>query len=121
MPEEISKETQQIFMQFQVYQQQLQSIIAQKENLKMQQMEIDKAVEEMEKAASQDVYKLSGPILIKAKKVDVKKDMEEKKELMGTRIKTLERSEKAVKEKLEGFREKLTNSMGGSDGVIGGG
>jgi prefoldin beta subunit len=101
-------EVQQLLMQAQLYQQQMQSIMTQKETLKVQQLEIKKALEEMEKSAEAHVYKASGPILIKSPKEDVKKDLADKDEFIKTRLQTLERSEKKVKEKIDELREKLS-------------
>jgi prefoldin beta subunit len=101
------EQAQQILGQAQAYQQQIQSILAQKETLKIQQMEIKKALEEMDKAKDEQVYKASGPILIKSSKEDVKKELSEKDEFITTRLQTLERSEKKVKEKIEELRVKL--------------
>ena len=102
------EQAQQVLGQAQVYQQQMQSILSQKETLKLQQMEIKKALEEIGKAKEEHLYKASGPILIKSSKEDVKKELSEKDEFITTRLQTLERSEKKVKEKIEELREKLS-------------
>jgi prefoldin beta subunit len=102
------EQAQQILVQAQAFQQQMQSILSQKETLRIQQIEIKKALEEMEKSAEASVYKASGPILIKSPKEDVKKELSEKDEFISTRLQTLERSEKKVKEKIEELREKLS-------------
>ena len=102
------EEAQQILGQAQMYQQQFQNILTQKETLKMQQLEIKKAAEEIEKSAEQHAYKISGPILIKCSKEEIKKELAEKSELIETRLQTLERSEKRVKEKIDEIRGKLS-------------
>ena len=102
------EQAQQLLGQAQVYQQQMQSIMAQKETLKVQQLEIKKALEEIGKSPEGHVYKASGPILIKSSMEDVKKELSEKDEFITTRLQTLERSEKKVKEKIEELREKLS-------------
>ena len=73
----------------------------------MQLVEIKKALEEIEKTKD-DVFKVSGPILIKTSKDDVRKDLEDKTEFMELRVKTLEKSEQKLKEQFEDFREKLS-------------
>jgi prefoldin beta subunit len=105
------EQAQQLLGQAQVYQQQMQSIMAQKETLKIQQLEIKKALEEMGKSAEGHVYKASGPILIKSSVEDVKKELSEKDEFVTTRLQTLERSEKKVKEKIDELREKLSKEQ----------
>ena len=102
------EQAQQLLGQAQVYQQQMQSIVAQKETLKMQQLELKKALEEMVKSQEAHVYKASGPILIKSSREDVKKELSDRDEFITTRLQTLERSEKKVREKIEELREKLS-------------
>jgi prefoldin beta subunit len=102
------EQAQQILVQAQAFQQQMQSILSQKETLRIQQIEIKKALEELDKSAEASVYKASGPILIKSAKEDVKKELSGKEEFIVTRLQTLERSEKKVKEKIEELREKLS-------------
>jgi len=101
-------EAQQILMQAQAFQQQMQSILSQKESLKIQQLEISKALEEIGKTSEQHVYKAVGNIIIKSPTEDVKKELDGRNEFIATRLQTLERSEKKVKEKIEELREKLS-------------
>ncbi len=102
------EQAQQILVQAQAFQQQIQSIVAQKETLKLQQIEIKKAIEEIGKSQDSNVYKASGPILIKSSKEDANKWLTEKDEFITTRLQTLERSEKKVKERIDELREKLS-------------
>jgi len=87
--------------------------LVQKESLKLQQMEIKKAVEEVEGSKSTDIYKLTGPLMIKTSKAEAQKELKEKLELIETRINTLEKKEKHIKEKIEELRERLTKGTGG--------
>ena len=104
------EETKQLLGHAQMYQQQIQTVLAQKEALKLQLAEIEKALEELEKTGERDVYKLAGPVLIKTKLAEVKKDLHEKKKLINLRLKTLEDSERKIKEKLDELRKKLAKS-----------
>jgi len=106
----VSEQAQQLLGQAQIYQQQMQGILTQKEMLSAQLMEIEKALDELGKTKETQVYRISGPILIKSSKNEVKKELEEKKEMMGLRIKSLEKSEKKVKEKIGVLRDKLSKS-----------
>jgi prefoldin beta subunit len=101
-------EEKQLLEQAQVYQQQMQGILTQKEAFNMQLVEINNALEELGKAKDNEVYRISGPILIKSSKADAEKDLGEKKELLETRIKSLEKSENTIKDRLDELREKLT-------------
>jgi prefoldin beta subunit len=95
-----TKEELKLLQEAQVYQQQLQIITNQKEALGLQMKEIEKAKEEMGKVKDEDVYKIAGPILIKSKKADVEKDLLEKEEFIKTRVKTIEKSEQKIREKM---------------------
>ncbi|GEM_PF-759313 len=104
------KETQQLLEQAQTYQQQMQGIIAQKEAMKMQLLEMNKALEELGKSKETEVYRLSGPVLIKEKKTAVEKDLKENVEALEARQKAMEKSEARIKEKIEELRKKLTDA-----------
>jgi prefoldin beta subunit len=103
---------QQLLNQAQLYQQQVQNILAQKETLNIQLIEIGKALEELGKTREADVYKIAGPILIKSKKADVKKDLKEKEDTIRNRLKTLESGEKRIREKIEELRGKISAPKG---------
>jgi len=79
----------------------------------MQSIEIKKAVEELDKTKETTVYKITGPILVKAIKKDIKKDLDEKEEAISLRIKKIEKTEMQLKDKLNSIREKLTQKIGG--------
>ncbi|UCD03167.1 MAG: prefoldin subunit beta, partial [Candidatus Aenigmatarchaeota archaeon] len=94
----------------QAYQQQLQLVSGQKEALNMQTAEISKALEELSGQGKGEVYKISGPVLIKVSSAEAVKDLKSKKELAALRLKTIEKSEAGLKEKLEDLREKLSKA-----------
>ncbi len=106
----VSEQVQQLIMQAQAYQQQLQVVATQKEALNLQMIETGKALEELSKPSREDVYKIVGPILIKVNRAEAKKDIESKRDLVTLRIKTLEKSESKLREKLEELREKLSKT-----------
>jgi prefoldin beta subunit len=104
----VSEQIQQAIMQAQAFQQQLQVVATQKEALSLQLIETGKALEELTKPSKEDVYKIVGPVLIKVNRAEAKKDIESKRDLITLRMKTLEKSEARLKEKLEELRAKLT-------------
>jgi prefoldin beta subunit len=106
----VSKELQQLIMQAQAYQQQLQVVATQREALNLQLIEIGKALEELAKPSKEDVYKVIGPVLVKVKREEAKHDLESKKDLIMLRMKTVERSEAQLKEKMEEMKEKITKT-----------
>ena len=108
----VSKEAQNTLMQAQAYQQQVQGILMQKENITLQLAEIKKALDELAKTKETEIFKMSGPILIKASKAAVKKELSEKQDLLNMRAKTLDKTEKKAQDKLGELKGKLSKQMG---------
>jgi len=104
-------------------QQNLQAIMMQKQQLEVEMVETDRALEELKKAGADDaVYKNAGSVLIKAKKEEVVKELEEKKELSNTRVMVLGKQEARVKENLKEVENKINEMIRGmqSGGSTGG-
>src|ERR671919_852122 len=93
-------------------QQNLQAIMMQKQQVELEIVEIERALEELKKmdGDSNSVYKGAGPLLIKTKKEDVLKELEEKKELSNTRVTVLGKQEARVKDNLKEVENKI-NTM----------
>ena len=95
-------------------QQNLQSIMAQKQQLEIEHIETEKALDEIKKAGdNDDVYKHAGSILIKSTKKDLIEDLEERKELAKTRTTVLSKQEEQVKQSLKEQESKITEMMKG--------
>ena len=94
-----------------IQQQQLQGIMTQREATGMQILEIKKALEELGKTKEKEVYKVAGPILIKATKTEVKKDLKDKEDTLNVRLKSLEKEEKKIKIKIDEIKEQLTAAI----------
>jgi prefoldin beta subunit len=103
----VTEEDKKFLGQFQSYQQQLQSIMIQKENLKLQILEIEKALEELEASKEKEAYKITGSIMIKKSSIELKNELKEKKDSFDLRIKTLEKVEERITTKLKEMEPKL--------------
>jgi len=98
-------------------QQNLQSILAQKQQLEMEQLETNKALEELKKADDNDqVFKHAGSILIKSTKMELVSELDEKNELAKTRATILTKQESRVKENLKELETKINEMLRGSVG-----
>ena len=87
-------------------QQNLQMIMAQKQQLELEQLETEKALVELNKANDDDaVFKHAGTILIKSNKKDLIEELEEKKELAKTKASLLAKREERLK---TGLKEQET-------------
>ena len=99
-------------MKLQQSQQDLQSIMTQKQHLEMEKAESEKALEELKKAADGDaVFKHAGTVLIKSTKQELIGELEEKQEMAKTRVTVLEKQETRVKESLKEQESKITEMM----------
>lgn len=106
----IDKETQEQLQELQIVEQNLQNFLLQKQAFQLELNETESAAEETKKSED-DIYKILGSIMIKAKKADVLKDMEEKKEILKLRLKSIDNQERILSEKLEKLRQKLEEKI----------
>jgi prefoldin beta subunit len=103
-------------------QQNLQAILMQKQQIEIELVEADKALEELKKAGDEPtVYKTAGPVLIKANRDDVVKELEEKKELANTRVMVLTKQETRLKENLKEAQSKIDEMVRGATAGAGAG
>jgi prefoldin beta subunit len=108
----ISPQLQNQIAQFQQLQQQLQAVSAQKMQMDAQKKEMERTLEELGKATG-DVYKNVGSLMIKVQdKESVKTEIEDSIETLGVRITSLERQEKALREKYDLLQQTLNKAMG---------
>ena len=92
-------------------QQQLRNILIQKEALKLQIAEIDTALNELSKYEEEYVYKLVGNVMIKKKKEEIEKELNEIKEDSQIRVNSLESIEKDLVEKIKRIEEGLKSGV----------
>ena len=93
-------------------QQNLQAIMMQKQQLEAESVEIEKATEELKKSGEDGaIYKSVGPLLIKTKKDDTLKELDEKKDLSNTRLVVLGKQETRVKENLKEVENKINEMI----------
>lgn len=112
----ITPEAQQILINLQTFQQQMQTVLIQKESLNLQNVEIEKALGELKKATTEDVYKAVGPILIKSTKKDLEEELGEKKETLDLRLKSLQKQEERLKDRLKESQEKFEEFLKATQG-----
>ena len=96
-------------------QQNLQSILMQKQQLESEKLEIEKALEELKKASDDElVFNHAGTIMIKSNKKDLIEELEEQMELAKTKasllVKQEERLKTTLKEQETKIQEMIKNS-----------
>ncbi len=97
--------------ELQIYEQNLQTIILQKQVLQAEMNEISNALKEIEKSKEASVYKIIGGIMIKENREDIAKELKEKKEILELRIKNFEKQEEILKKKFEELRKELLEDL----------
>ena len=96
-------------------QQNLQAIMMQKQQIELEIVETERAMEELSKTTTSDsIYKAAGPLLIKSEKDTVEKELTEKKELANTRVMVLGKQELRVKENLKEVENKINQMLKGT-------
>lgn len=95
-------------------QQNLQSVMMQKQHIESEQLETERALELLRKANDDDVvYKTAGSILVKSTKPLLLSELDEKKELANTRLTVLAKQETRLKENLKEAETKIREMLKG--------
>ena len=113
---EMSPKLQNQLAQYQQIQQQLQMVMAQKGQYSMQLEEVERSLEELGKAGPETTtFRNVGSLLIRVEKLeDLKKELEESKDTLGIKIKSMERQENQLKERFNSLRTELQAALQGA-------
>jgi len=111
---DISPQLQNQIQQYQQLQQQLQVLGTQRLQLEAKLREVDNTLEELGKLPKDSsVYKSIGVLLVKADDREaLKKELEEHKETLTIRIKSIQKQEKALGERFEDLQGKIQAALG---------
>ena len=105
----MDKETQEKIGQLQMIEQGMQSFMMQKQQFRAQLMEVESALKELE--GTEEAFKIVGTIMIKAEKKDLVKELDEKKERLSLRIKSIETQENKLKEKSASMQKEVMKQL----------
>ena len=106
---EISKESEEKISQLQLLEQSMQNLLMQKQQFQLQQVEIESALKELEKV--EEAYKIVGNIMVLSTKADLKDDLSSKKEIIGLRIKNMEKQESQLRDKASKLQNEVLKEM----------
>jgi prefoldin beta subunit len=110
---ELPPQIQNQLAQLQQIQQQAQAIMQQKSQVEMVLRETDRALEELKKTGDDAVvYQAAGELLIKSKKDDILKELEEKKDSLDVRLKSLSRQEERIQARFTQLQDQLKAALG---------
>ena len=105
----MKNDTEQKIKRLQLFEQNLQTISAQKQQFQSQLSEVESATKELEGVTH--AYRMVGNIMVKNKKEDLVKDLNEKEEMLSVRIKTLEKQENSIKDKAKELQQEVMGAM----------
>jgi prefoldin beta subunit len=95
--------------QIQMIQQNMQNLSMQRQQFQIQETEIESALAELEKTDTS--YKIIGNIMVKTSKDDLKRDLQERHEMLKIRISTLEKQEEKQREKAESLQQEVLKEI----------
>jgi len=105
-------QVQERLLRLQQLQQTLQSVLGQKQQVELEQMEINQALEELQKLTDEAViYKATGSLLIKSDRAKVMADLNDRKELLSTRVMVLGKQEERLRAQVKDVQTKLQQDL----------
>ncbi|HYM38701.1 MAG TPA: prefoldin subunit beta [Thermoplasmata archaeon] len=115
---EISPQLQNQIAQYQQLQQQLQLLAQQRLQLEAKLREIEGTLEELNKLTGETpIYKSIGMLLVRQDDREaLKKELEDHKETLTVRVKSIQKQEKSLSERYEQLGEKIQAALGGTPG-----
>ena len=105
----MDKEIQDKIGQIQLIQQNLHNFSSQRQQFQIQQTEVETALGEIEKTSK--TYKIIGNIMVAMEKSDIKKELEEKKQMLTIRINSVEKQEAAMRERAETIQKEVMSKL----------
>ena len=102
-------QTQENIQQLQAIEQNMQHLLKQRQQFQMQLLEVESALEELKK--TDKAYRIIGNIMVASEKSDLEKELTEKKDRIGIRVKSFEKQETSLKDQAKALREEIMKAM----------
>jgi prefoldin beta subunit len=109
----LSPEIQAKIQELQMLEQSFQQLLMQKNAFSMESNETDFIITEVEKTEGEVSRIIGNQVVIKSTKEEILADMKKKKELIGTRMKSIDEQEKEFSGKIESIREEVMKAIQG--------
>ncbi len=109
----MNQQDQQQFMQLQ---QQLQTVMMQKEQLETRKQEINNALDEIEDSDDEELYRSVGMLLINKDQDEIEEELNDEVDAIEMKLKSLERKEDQLKEKVQDAQNQMAQGGQGMDG-----
>jgi len=105
----MEKETEEKISELQGIEQNLQRFLNQKQNFQTQIVEIETALKEI--PDSDETYKILGNIMVSVKKENLKSELEDKKELITIKLKSIEKQEENLRKEADNLQQEIMKKM----------
>ena len=105
----MKQDTQEKLSQLQNIEQNINSIIAQKQQFQTQDIEVDNALSQLKD--SKKVFRIIGNIMVESSNTETKKELEEKKEVISLRLKTLDKQEEKLRDRAQVLQQEVMKEM----------
>jgi prefoldin beta subunit len=109
----LDEETKKKIQELQILEQSFQQLLMQKNAFSMESSETDLIIKEVEKSDGEISKIIGNQVMIKTTKEIVLEDMKKKKELIDTRMKTIDEQEKEFSEKIQKLRDEVMKKIQG--------
>jgi prefoldin beta subunit len=109
----VANELNQTIQEFERTRAQLMGVSSQKNQLKAQSEALESSVEELNKTKEEKVFKAAGNILVQVNQKDALKEVKEQKESIDLRLKTVEKQETTLLDKLNKLKTEIESAQKG--------
>ena len=96
--------------EIQFLEQNLQNSILQKQAFQMELSETTSALKELDNSGN-EVFKIIGQLMLRTDKSKIKEELSNKEKILELRIKSIEKQETSLTERLDRLREEVMKSM----------
>ena len=110
----MDKDTQEQIQQLQMYEQNMQQLLMQRQQYSTQAIELESAIKELENTKT--AYKIVGNIMVLSTPMDLTTELNEKKELVELRLRSFEKQEEQLRNRAGDLKDQIMKSLkGGKD------
>ncbi len=111
MAMKVPEESRADVLKFQQFQQQLQMLNIQKQNIQSRFMELENAIKELDKLTKEEVYEIVGNVMIKRDKDLLKEKLVEKKETLSLRQNSIDKQLDKINKKVTELQKKIMKKV----------
>ena len=106
----IDKETQEKIKELQLYEQNLNNLMMQKQAFQVELNETENALTEINKSKD-EIFKLIGNIMVKSDKEQIEKELKKRRDMIDLRLRSIEKQEETVQKQLDELKKDVLNKI----------